>query len=115
MGSFPLLREVTFFKRRILLVCDGECHKAWGINKRPKAQLSEDVDDYEYYGDAELGTAPIDPGTSEGECKKPRESSERLNKWCARECERSEIFEVDDFVVIRGGFTTRIRNNPHYV
>lgn len=55
------------------------------------------IDDYCYLADDELGTAPIDPGTIEGEDSKPILPSERLNKWCCRECERSII--VDDIDV----------------
>lgn len=73
--------------------CDGRCHKAWGINCRPRTQHSDDPDDYTYLSDSELGTAPDDPGTYEGGHAKPSGVSEGHNKWCARECERSLITE----------------------
>jgi hypothetical protein len=70
------------------LTCDGNCAKAWGINTRPRTQFSDDPDDYEFHADGELGDAPTNPGTYEGgEGKAPLS----LNKWCARECERSTI------------------------
>ena len=50
-----------------------------------------DPDDYALLADNELGTAPVEPGTWEGADGKPRTPQDRLNKWCARECERSNI------------------------
>jgi len=76
----------------VILVCDGKCNKAWG-NLRPKTYLSEDPDDVIYASDGELGEAPEDPGTYEGgQGKQPRS----LNKWCARQCERSTIVSSFD-------------------
>lgn len=97
-----------------MLACDGRCDKAWGINGRPKLYFPKegegqpralkkgkeprDVDDYVYVKDSELGTAPgpgATVGLSEGGHMKPSASplgegeGERMNKWCARECERS--------------------------
>jgi hypothetical protein len=70
-----LCTRVLFFGQRVVIVCDGECDKAWGNNWHgPK-------------GDK----APVDPGTYEGECSKPTDKCH--NKWCARECERSGIFD----------------------
>lgn len=71
------------------MACDARCDKAWGINNRPKRRLSNNEDDYVWVGDDQLGTAPADPGTYEGDEPKPRTPEERLNKWCFRECERS--------------------------
>ena len=79
---------VQFCGQPAALACDGACSKAWGINNRPRLQLSDDVDDYEYLSDNDLGDAPLDPGTYEGGCAKPVDDSQRLNKWCVRECER---------------------------
>jgi len=90
---FPILRGITMFGHSRVLTCDAKCSKAWGINNRSRRQLSADEDDYVFLGDDELGEAPADPGTSEGGDYKPQDNSERLNKWCARECERSEIVE----------------------
>ncbi len=97
-----------------VLCCDGNCSKAWGINTRSKIQLSDDVDDTVYLADDELGTAPEDPGTGEGGHAKPRNESERLNKWCARECERSMIVptaEFSDNLELRD-FSRRVYNMP---
>ena len=84
-----LRKDIVYCGRRMTLACDGRCHKAWGRNNRPQVACGEDVDDFEYLADNEVGLAPADPGTSEGADSKPREESEQLNKWCARECERS--------------------------
>lgn len=98
-----IAKSITFFGNKCILVCDGNCEKAWGISNRPKIQLSDDIDDYEYLSDGELETAPENPGTYEGECGKPTSPTEKLNKWCARECERSEMprdgewFQLPDF------------------
>ena len=73
------------------IACDGNCRKAWGINNRPKRQLSDDPDDYVFLADSELGDAPADPGTYEGGYGKPTSPAEFPNKWCVRECERSEM------------------------
>lgn len=54
--------------------------------------LSDDPDDYAYLADDEVGTAPIDPGTYEGGHAKPLPDSEKMNKWCVRECERSTLY-----------------------
>lgn len=79
-------KSIIFFGQPLILACDGKCEKAWGINVRPKKLLSDDVDDFYWIPDQELGMAPEDPGTYEGGHGK---SPLSLNKWCARECERS--------------------------
>ncbi len=79
---------ITYFGQQCKVACDGNCKKAWGINSRPKVQLSEDEDDYAFLSDIELGEAPADPGTYEGRDSKPNDASEFPNKWCVRECER---------------------------
>ena len=91
-----LQKKILYFGQECLLVCDGKCHKAWGINSRPKEYLSDNEDDYEWLADEELGIAPIDPGTYEGGHAKPTSDFERLNKWCARECERSNILDLGE-------------------
>ncbi len=85
--------EEVFGGRRVVVLCDGKCEKAWGISQRPRVILSNDEDDFYYVPDGELGTAPIDPGTYEGDHGKPDpgDGSDRINKWCVRECERSSI------------------------
>ena len=107
-----IAKPILYFRHELVLVCDARCDKAWGINHRPRVQLSAtDEDDYAFLSDGELGEAPADPGTAEGGHRKPRTPGERLNKWCCRECERSrrvkpgEDFELPDF-------THRIYNIP---
>jgi hypothetical protein len=100
-GKPPLLQKQIVFGTPAVLCCDGRCDKAWGISGRPKRYLSEDnEDDHIYLKDIVLGTAPDPSHTvtfSEGGHMKPSASrlrkgdDERLNKWCARQCERSAI------------------------
>ncbi len=80
-----LTKRITYSGQAATVVCDGKCDKAWGINHRPRTQLSSNPDDYVWKSDAETGTAPVDPGTYEGGHGKTPLS---LNKWCVRECER---------------------------
>lgn len=82
-------KDVIAFGQPLTIGCDEKCHKAWGINNRPKEQLSDDDDDYFFLADDDLGDAPEDPGTYEGGHAKPTRTEDRLNKWCFRECERS--------------------------
>jgi hypothetical protein len=79
---------IRYFGQSAKVVCDRNCAKAWGINNRPKVQLSEGEDDYAFLADGELGDAPADPGTYEGGDGKPSSPDEFPNKWCVRECER---------------------------
>ena len=65
--------DITFFGQAVTLSCDGRCDKAFGTN----------------WTAVKHGRAPVDPGTYEGECAKPTDKTH--NKWCARECERSEL------------------------
>lgn len=79
---------ITYFGQRMRVVCDRNCHKAWGIQNRPYVHLSDDKDDIAYLADSELGEAPVDPGTYEGRDAKPLSPDEFPNRWCVRECER---------------------------
>src|SRR4051812_30967358 len=83
-----LLNEamITFVGQKAKVVCDRQCGKAWGSSKRPRVQLSANEDDYAYLADDELGEAPADPGTYEGDAAKPASPNEFPNKWCVREC-----------------------------
>lgn len=104
-----IAKSIVWFGNEMILICDGKCNKAWGINERPKNQLSNDIDDYEFLSDIELGDAPIDPLTYEGGQGKPGLKENRLNKWCARECERSNIVrENEDFDFV--DYDKRIKN-----
>ncbi len=67
---------MTYFGRPAFLSCDGKCNAAWGLNWHGK----------------KIFPAPIDPETYEGGHAKPTDGI--FNKWCARECERSNITEV---------------------
>lgn len=108
-----LVKDIVFFGRPAVLACDGNCRKAWGINGRPRVRLSDDPDDYAFRSDGELGAAPADPGTYEGGHAKPDPDGgpDRQNKWCARECERSELLEPGASVVLKD-FSRRVRNRP---
>lgn len=82
---------IAYFGQPAKVNCDGNCKKAWGINSRPKVQLSSNEDDYAYLSDGELGEAPADPGTYEGGHAKPPSALAFPNKWCVRECERCNM------------------------
>ena len=83
--------KIIFFGESCTFQCDGKCNKAWGINNRPRIQLSDDDDDVVYLADSELPDAPEDPGTYEGGHGKPTSLSQAPNKWCVRECERGSL------------------------
>jgi hypothetical protein len=108
-----LIKAITWFGKPAVIVCDGECSQAWGINHRPRVQLSDDPDDYEFLADGELGEAPRNSGTYEGQHGKPSDYSDpdRQNKWCCRECERSAIVEPAGVVVLPD-YGKRVRNMP---
>lgn len=108
-----IAKPIIYFGKELVLTCDAMCWKAWGINNRPQVQLSEDPDDFEYLADDELGEAPTDPGTYEGMDMqgKPTRPTERLNKWCARECERSVKVEPGKEYGLPS-FVQRLRNKP---
>jgi hypothetical protein len=90
-----IVKQITWFSHDALLACDARCDKAWGINNRPKIEFDPDEpDDYAFLPDHDLGIAPDDPGTYEGGHAKPVAPGERLNKWCARECERHRLVEI---------------------
>lgn len=102
--------NIDFFGECVL-ACDARCDKAWGVNNRPGAQLSEDPDDYISYSDGETGDAPANPGTYEGSHGKPQRPDQRLNKWCARECERSVIVEPGSDIELPD-LSVRMHNIP---
>ena len=106
-----IVKRIIYFDHPTVLICDGRCSKAWGINERPKIMLSNDEDDYEFLSDDELGEAPREVDTWEGGDTKPQRREERMNKWCARACERSTIVkDNEDFKIL--DFNTRVRNIP---
>ena len=62
-----LEKEILYFGQKTRIACDGKCEKAWGINNRPRVQLDKNnIDDFAYLSDDELGIAPVNPGTYEG-------------------------------------------------
>lgn len=81
-----LISKKIAFGQEVLIACDGRCEKAWGKQLRPTTLSGN----REYLSDNEIGLAPENPGTSEGECFKP--TDKQHNKWCFRECERSNSF-----------------------
>ena|SRR5688572_4138428 len=93
-------KAIKYCGQPLILICDAKCSKAWG-SIRPHISHSEtDEDDVEWYADDELPDAPACNGNWEGDQGKPTMSSERLNKWCARQCERSVMIEDGkDFVL----------------
>jgi len=99
-----LVKLITAYGKRMRLMCDGRCDKAWGINERPRKMLSDDQGDYVFIADQDLGDAPADPGTTEGFQGKPSATplldAAQMNKWCFRQCERSEAAEEGERVVL---------------
>jgi hypothetical protein len=91
-----IAKAITYFGKPCVVACDANCDKAWGIWQRPRVQISADPDDYAFRADAELGTAPTDAGTYEGDDAKPLTrpmTGELMNRWCVRQCERSVVFD----------------------
>ena len=107
-------KHITYFSQPAVVGCDGKCDKAWGINQRPSVPLGGDPDDYAWLADSELDTAPTDPGTYEGGDAKPMQrpmTGDAMNKWCVRECERSDVAQSADDLDIRD-FARRVYNMP---
>jgi len=105
-----IFKAIIYCGQAAAIGCDEKCDKAWGISSRPKRQLSDNPDDYELLADDELPQAPADPGTYEGGCAKPTIEQDKLNKWCARECERCTLTGPDMKVERLDDFTKPLRN-----
>jgi hypothetical protein len=130
-------KEITYFGQTAKVACDGKCNKAWGFVCRPRIYPSidnvifgldessiypdqnkypnftdDDFDDYAWLSDDELGDAPIDPGTYEGEYGKPDSNLEFPNKWCVRQCERCVMSDKGKFnePLILKDFSKRLYN-----
>lgn len=105
-------KEIIYFEQKVKVICDEKCEKAWGISNRPRIQLDKNNDDYVYLSDTELGIAPMNPGTYEGEDRKPTTKEERLNKWFCRKCERCNMSKLNDFYkpIIHKDFSVRVYN-----
>ena len=101
-------KQVRFFGEQVVLACDGRCDKAWGINGRARVLLSTKDDDHVLVPDSALGAAPP-PGQTVGvaegnDCKPsavPLTDGGRMNKWCARECERGGIYKLSEPLSLR--------------
>ena len=107
-----IVSRIKVYKQVMILACDGNCEKAWGIKNRPRIQFDQnDADDFAWFADSELASAPSNPGTEEGGDCKP---CHRIhNKWCFLECERSDSRPVGKFRSIQlPDFTRRIYNQP---
>lgn len=102
-------KQITYCGEQRIVACDEKCNKAWGVNSRPKEQLSDDPDDYEFLSDDELPEAPVDPRTYEGGHAKPVDKIGIPNKWCVRECERCVMVE-SRFKVELPNFSNRLKN-----
>ncbi|MDO8269659.1 MAG: hypothetical protein Q7T54_03250 [Candidatus Levybacteria bacterium] len=102
-----------YFGKDVVISCDLKCFKAWGINERPRVQLSNEEDDYEWLADDELGLAPEESPWTEGDQNKPNPSEEGQvhNKWCVRECERSVMTKPGEPIELQD-FSVRIFNIP---
>lgn len=103
------IKCVQFLSQPVAIGCDGICSKAWGSNSRPRVQLSDDENDYEYLADHELNDAPFDPGIYVGDCAKPIADNQRLNKWCIHECERIAFVQKGQLKTLPN-FGVRISN-----
>lgn len=106
---------ITYFGQKAKVACDRQCSKAWGTNNRPRVQLSDKEDDYASLADGELGDAPVDPGTYEGDQAKPHSPDEFPNKWCVRECERCAMSAPGEWMLPLGlpDYSKRVFNIPH--
>lgn len=104
-------KQILWFDRHVTLACDGKCGKAWGLSGRPKVEFDADEpDDVAWLSDSELAEAPTCTGAWEGGFGKPHDPSQ-MNKWCARECERSGIFEAGEPIMLHD-YSVRLYNQP---
>lgn len=85
---------IRFLEGTVRVECDRRCDKAWGRSQRPRVHLSGQSDKIVYLADDELGIAPDNPKTCEGQDAKPSSPDEFPNKWCVRECERCAMVEA---------------------
>ena len=85
-------KSILYYGGMCTLFCDGKCDKAWGKSSRPTVTLSNG-DEY-WVSDSDFDVAPQDPGTYEGGYGKADfKNGREMNKWCARECERSVVVD----------------------
>lgn len=105
---------IDYLEQKCKVACDEKCNKAFGITTRTSFQLSEDNDDYYWLPDKKMGEAPVDPGTMEGDDRKPVNKQDIPNKWCIRQCERSSMSkpEQSDLPLKLKDFSKKIYNQP---
>ena len=105
-------KEIIYFGQKSILGCDNKCHKAWGLNNRPKIVDENNIHNVIWLSDNQIEEdAPINPGTIEGWDSKPTCDEEKLNKWCARECERSKIVKINEKLILTD-WSKRLYNIP---
>jgi hypothetical protein len=75
MSTAFLIKPVLYCAQQVCVACDGRCDLAWGRDWQGPRDWP----------------APDDPGTAEGPDSKPKSPEQRLNRWCARQCERSQL------------------------
>lgn len=105
-----IIKKIIFFGQAAAVGCDEKCHKVWGMSNRPKKQLSDNPDDWEYLPDIHLPDAAPPPETYEGGCGKPERDEDKLNKWCVRECERCTMTNPDGEMVKIIDLSKPVRN-----
>jgi len=105
-------KQIIYCGQKAKVACDEKCSKAWGTNSRAQIHLSEDENDTCYLADDELGEAPLDPGTYEGDHAKPTCATEMMNKWCVRECERCVLSRPGEYnkELVLPDFSRRVYN-----
>jgi hypothetical protein len=103
-------KQINAYNKQLIIVCDNKCEKAFGIHGRPTISFDEEnMDDYAFLSDDEVGIAPIDPGNYEGGHAKPKNDSEKMNKWCFRECERCSAFDLGEEIKLID-FSVQVNN-----
>ena len=111
VGRTVLVRATYYHDGPSVVACrPAGARGRGGSPRRPLVVLSDSVDDFAWLSDEELGTAPTYPGSFEGADGKPVDYDDplRLNRWCARECERSVILRAGPLVL--PDFTRRVAN-----
>lgn len=110
-GREALVTHGRYFGFPVTFTCDMNCAKAFGTHDRPRIDFDEqDDDDWAFLADDEVGEAPY-PETDEGGHFKPQELPAEHNKWCVRECERSQTHDRGEELTLRD-FSQRIYNCP---
>lgn len=100
-----LAKTITCLGRQAILICDKNCAQAWGLNSRPTFE----VEGRKFWIKDGEQISPNNPGTEEGGHVKPAGGQDhyKLNKWCARECERSVIVHCGESFILPDWSTSR--------